>query len=509
MSLSLTALPARASLPRVSPRTLALGALLAVAAVTRLAVVATQTYVIFADETFQYLEQGHRLAFGSGVVPWEYHDGIRSWLLPGIVAVVMRMGAAISPDPAVYLGLIRGLCALLSLAVVWAGFTLGWRRGGMAAAMLTGGLCAIWFDLLYFAPTVLTEVLAAHLAVIGLLVVDDSAQRTPSRWAAAGALLGLAVMLRFQYGVPLALAALWQGRSSVRAIALMAVSGGAVVVAVGGLLDWVSWGSPFQSIWLNVLRNSRDGVSAAMGVEPASFVAEYAAVALWPAPLLLVLLLLGAPRAPALAIAGASAVLLHSLVPHKEVRFFYLAIAVAPILIGLGAAAMVDALAARRGPAVRRWGVPVLLALFALASWRNAETLGARWTSQQPQIRAFLMASRAPDLCGLGVADMYPTASGGYTYLHRNVPVLFDLFEPALSLAGARVPLRFSVVQAGSDLPQPQAGRLLTMTDRFNYLIADTAPGEYVPLHCESVFAPEAANPALCLYRRPGLCTPG
>ena len=55
---------------------LALPAILLIALAIRVAVVGTQTYVVFQDETFQYLEQGHRLAFGSGVLPWEFQDGI-------------------------------------------------------------------------------------------------------------------------------------------------------------------------------------------------------------------------------------------------------------------------------------------------------------------------------------------------------------------------------------------------------------------------------------------------
>ena len=61
---------------------LAIAGVLTVALVVRVWAVLTQTYVIHPDETYQYFEQAHRLAFGSGVVPWEYLEGVRSWLLP-------------------------------------------------------------------------------------------------------------------------------------------------------------------------------------------------------------------------------------------------------------------------------------------------------------------------------------------------------------------------------------------------------------------------------------------
>ena len=33
-------------------------------------------------------------------------------------------------------------------------------------------LCAVWFELIYFAPTVLTEMFAAHVALIALYAAD-------------------------------------------------------------------------------------------------------------------------------------------------------------------------------------------------------------------------------------------------------------------------------------------------------------------------------------------------
>ena len=42
--------------------------------------------VNWGDEVFQAIEPAHRLVFGYGLVPWEFQLGMRSWLLPGIVA---------------------------------------------------------------------------------------------------------------------------------------------------------------------------------------------------------------------------------------------------------------------------------------------------------------------------------------------------------------------------------------------------------------------------------------
>jgi hypothetical protein len=76
----------RDAAPIASRPSLALAAILLLALAVRLAVAWTQVYVAYLDETFQYFEQAHRLAFGSGIKPWEFFDGARSWLLPGLIS---------------------------------------------------------------------------------------------------------------------------------------------------------------------------------------------------------------------------------------------------------------------------------------------------------------------------------------------------------------------------------------------------------------------------------------
>jgi hypothetical protein len=494
---------------------LALTAVLGVALAVRLGVMLTQTYVVFADETFQYLEQAHRLAFGTGVVPWEFQDGIRSWLLPGAVAALMRVAAWVGDDPLIHLRLVRSACLLLSLAVVATGFGLAQRREGLAAAILTGGLCALWFDLAYFAPTVMTEVVAAHLAILAIGLGDavtGTSRVDRCRLAWVGACCGLAVCLRFQYAPAIAAAMLWQNRQCRARWRSILAGGVAVVLPAGGVLDWLSWGSPFQSIWLNVRRNAMDGVSSAIGIDPAAFYLAYLDVALWPAPVLLFLVTVGAVRAPALALAALVTLMLHSLVPHKEVRFIYLALAAAPILAGLGAATLLRALSARRDGRAVGGGVVAVLGVAALLSWRNATApaLAARWSFNRATIGMFLAAHHRPDLCGLGVRDMRVIDSGGYAYLHRDVPVLFEAFDPAIRLDGVQVPLRFAVMRHGVAVPQAPGPAFAAAAKRYNYLIAaegTAAPG-FTRIHCTNDAA-RPGQPALCLFHRDGGCAGG
>ena len=492
--------------------TVGLAAVLLLALTVRVVAFWTQTYVLFLDETFQYLEQGHRLAFGTGVVPWEFDDGIRSWLLPGMIGGLMRLAGMLSGDPLVYVRLVRSLCAILSLVVVMVGFRLGQRRFGLAGAAVAGGFCAIWFDLVYFAPAVLTEVLAAHVAVLAIYLGDAAPDRRVGRRALLliGALFGLAACLRFQYAPALFAAMLWRYRLDWSRWRWLILGGLAVVLPVGGLLDAVTLGTPFQSIWLNFERNSFDHVSSGMGMQPPDYFLQYFAETLHPLPVLGLLLVLGAFRMPALAIAMAATLLVHSLVPHKEVRFIYLAIAVAPVLIGLGAASILHRLRSVLGRRAAVAGAMLFLSLGMMISWQTGTSaLGARWQLSRANVEVTLAAHAEPGICGLAIRDVWFWRSGGYTYLNRDVPIYFAFYDPGLKLPGSDRPELVRVMRDGRAVPQFTLDRLSAETRLFSHMIADRGfeePG-YTRVACFDDLN-RADEPELCLYRRPGGCEP-
>jgi 4-amino-4-deoxy-L-arabinose transferase-like glycosyltransferase len=94
-----------------------------------------------------------------------------------------------------------------SLSVVYVGFCLARQREGVRGAVVTGLVCALWFELIYFAAAVLSDVIAAHCAIVAVWLGDDAA-RGNRRLLAAGALFGLAILLRMQSTPALLAAAL-------------------------------------------------------------------------------------------------------------------------------------------------------------------------------------------------------------------------------------------------------------------------------------------------------------
>ena len=79
----------------------------------------------YADEIYNTLEPAHHLAYGYGVVAWEWRRGARSWVFPAFLACVMRATDWMGPGSLGYIRAITVLLSLLSLTTVWFGYAWG------------------------------------------------------------------------------------------------------------------------------------------------------------------------------------------------------------------------------------------------------------------------------------------------------------------------------------------------------------------------------------------------
>jgi hypothetical protein len=84
----------------------ALAVLVALAILLRLQPILSEPSAVWADEIFQTSEPAHRLVYGSGLVAWEFQLGVRSWLLPGLIAGLMELSRIIGDGPDFYLPVI-------------------------------------------------------------------------------------------------------------------------------------------------------------------------------------------------------------------------------------------------------------------------------------------------------------------------------------------------------------------------------------------------------------------
>jgi GPI mannosyltransferase 3 len=454
-----------------SPVSFLLIAFFVIALLLRVGVAIHFSSIEWGDEIFNSLEPAHHLAYGYGVVVWEWREGVRSWVFPAFLAGVMRATDWMGPGSLGYLRAIAILLSLMSLTTVWFGYACGKRASGNAAAMIAAGACAAWYDLVYFAPKAFNEVVATNLLLPGLylgMYGDELPEKR--RLFLTGLFLGLAVSLRVQLAPAVAFAVLYFCHRNWRKRGTAIFAGLLLPVIAFGLVDAVTWSYPFQSylryLWVTFAENK----SELYGTEPWYWYLLQIAVRFLP---LFWLALLGVRRSPFLGWVVLIIVGSHSLIPHKELRFMY---PVMPMIITLAAIGFVEfaedfnswgkAFLSSRSIMVA--GLVFCIVTSALFAWRR------RWTQFSPGgLIAMERLSQDSSVCGLGLYKVSWFLSGGYSHLHRNVPIV--------------------LLRGDAELEDQAPG--------FNALLTD---GTFTDQ--KMGFKSAGCSNGICLYRRAGSC---
>jgi GPI mannosyltransferase 3 len=268
----------------------------------------------------------------------------------------------------------------------------------------------------------LTEVVATHVLILAMLAIDRAdGRRGPA--IAAGALLCLALLLRFHLAFGIAAIVLWCCWRD-RRLWLPLLGGGGAMLLCGGLLDAATWTYPWQSIWLNFLLNVTYGVSSEFSTEPWYWYLV-GTTQLWSggAVILFALAAIGARDRPLPTLAFVLILASHSLIPHKEYRFMYPAITLLTIAAGLGIARMAAGIRPRAG-----WAIGATIGLAGVATVLNPVYREQLWTEGLGSVAASRWLRAQGDVCGLAFGNAM-VRIGGYTYLHDPIP-LFDIRRP-------------------------------------------------------------------------------
>jgi hypothetical protein len=424
------------------------------------------------DEIFQTQEPAHRLAYGYGIVTWEWRRGIRSWVFPAFLAGVMRTTDWMGAGSKGYLRGIVMVLSLISLTTVWFGFAWAKRASGMEAAIIAAGACATWYELVYFAPKALTEVVAGHALLPGLyLGMYGEKWQEKTRMFLAGIFCGLAMSLRIQLAPAVAFAALWFCYPNWRKRMLPLAAGLLLPVLSFGLVDKITWSYPFQSFFLYFWVNVVEGQSKEFGVLPWYWYLMTLSAQAGP---MVFLAVMGIRRSPFLGWVALIILVSHSVLAHKEIRFLYPLVPIEITLAALGVMEVVPAFnTGRKSPLSSRTIVASGLAFCVLSSCVLAPHFN--WSRSSGSFAAIDQLSRDSTLCGVGLYRMGWAHGGGYTHLHRNVP--------------------FVVLNRVSELEQEWRS--------FNAFITYgtlTDPKDGFEL--------AGCWDGACLYRRPGSCTP-
>jgi hypothetical protein len=429
---------------------LLLVAIFLVAAVLR--ILAALPFVVeHPDEVLQYLEPAyHVVTRGPWTQTWEQREGMRSWLLPGLIAGPMWLGKAVAPGGTLYLLLPRLTFAGCSLLLVAAAIRIG-SLASRRHALAAGAASAIWFELIYLAPRLLSENLATVAALLGTAVLLKPVARLErASDVVAGALLGLGFVLRIQYGPALAVLVIAAvGRRDARRY-LAVIAGGLIPLALDAAVALAAGQVPFAWIVRNVMLNVIEGRSASFGTSPPWQYVLTINRRWWLAAVpLLILAWLGARRAPALAAMALANVVVHSAIPHKEWRFIFLTVASVVILAALGSVELWSRSEARH----RR-----LVAGLLIGGWLGATALLPRPRPvaliQQTELEVVRYAARVAPSCAVGIYDFPYLNVGAHVLAGR--PVAFAVYDDEATAAAALsrdAPALGSVITFPKDLP--------------------------------------------------------
>ena len=450
---------------------------------------------LWPDEVYQSLEQAHRAIFGYGIVPWEYREAVRSWVFPGALAGFMAVGIPFGRGG--YLFVPRLALSLLSVTPVAVTYLWTRRSAGRAAAVAAALCVGAWFELAYFAPKALAEVAATHVMIVGLyFLMEYECIKANRRAHVAGALLCMAALLRLQLLPGIAAAYLTQlvmgrkTRNSHITRAQHLLIGAAPVLVLFGIVDAITWRYPFRSIWNYFSVNILSGKSSKYGILPFDAFWEYFANVWSMALVPLVLLVVRGSRGKLpMAIAALVTFLLHSIVAHKEYRFDYPVVVMIVMLAAFGIASLVSETNLSRFSARMQRSLPWVaflawsgmslgLALrFDMALIQVPMELnhsGRPWTVRKGALVGMREIGKNPGTCGVGMIYVGWGYVGGYSFLHRKVP-MFEIRH---------------------------RGELAKMSHLVNALIVRGRVRDFSPYRLERCWE------EYCIYRRPGGCQP-
>ena len=410
---------------------------LALAFAARAAVALSGDFFMHPDEIMQYLEQGYRLVFGHGVMYWEIFYGARSWLVPGLIAGVLKLFDVLGlGQPFWYVGGVKLVFCAISLLIPVGMYFFARRHFGEPTARVALLAGAFWYELVGFAHKPQPELIAtALLTALLMLVVTPPAYAGGSRdklatvWLVAF-LAVLSAAIRVQYApLALVLLGLFFLRAGTGAKIQLAVAATVFFLAVGAF-DAATWDAgPFHS-YLNYFR-----FHAALPRFGESPVYQY----VWWITLAsggLVVLCAGMAlrdvrRYGFLLGGGALILLIHSMAGHKEYRYVFIAI---PCWLLLSSD-VVTRLARRRTKSIWIYGpAGVLFMAVSLAGILNAlprqdEGLSANVIppirfirDQDPIFAAYRYLARAPGVKAVWQVDRGYHDLPSYYYLHRKIP---------------------------------------------------------------------------------------
>lgn len=443
------------------------------------------------DEIFQYLEQAHRIAFGYAVIPWEYRYGMRGGLVPVLLAAAMKTGNFINSQSALYWIFPHAITAIFSLGVIWSAYRLG-RQYSLFIGCLAMFVAATWYEIVLFAAHPLSESLSFS-AFMPAAYYLCSNTKTKKAIIIAGFLMSLSALLRFQYIPSILFITIFTLRINIK-YWIYFVLGGLVAIFISSLSDIFIGEYPLLWLFRNIQQNLIFHRAEDYGTAPIyNYFFDIWTNWKWLSLILPFPILVAAYRYPALFGTALVNLLFHMLIAHKEYRFIFLSSGIFMILAAIGSGILVEKWTASSLPSFKKGSK--IASFVAWAAFSTLASIGnvPHWYQYRGVLQAERLARSIPELCGLTLYQIDYWQSGGYSLLHRKVPI-YSLLPSNMYSARYPDPVAFSS----------------SLFSASNAIISAASSGKNLPKEYRAIGCYPQKNgdktENICLFFRPASC---
>lgn len=425
------------------------------------------------DENFQVMEQAHRLVFGHGFIPWEYRYDARSWIVPGIMAGFLYPFKLIGLDnPNIYIPGIKILLGFISLLFIVSAFHIGVKLNSIKSGLWAAFLAAVWYEMIYFSIKPLGEMWSALFYMTGLALYLSASGR---KYVVVGSfLVCLAMAVRINY-IPVGILTLFLFATNFDRKQVIYTGYGIIgAIVFVGLFETITLGTPFVSYY-NIYEVDKSffmeesfGSAFSFGY---LFYAGFASLFLyW---LFWIAGLLNRKKSGKIALLCLVLLLSHVLIPAKpheiDYRNIFLIIPLSLICGGAILALFQDRINSAKFErtftcliAFIVIGISVTGAFAKLPNQKYVydrkpiEVYNHSIFYNNPRLKAYRYLAEKNDVHGvMDNSDLW-FRSGGYYYLHREIPLYFMSSQPSnaafvshvISKAGIYIPPEFRPIQA-------------------------------------------------------------
>jgi hypothetical protein len=392
----------------------------------RIGFICISNHIYYPDELYQSIEQSFRLVHGYGIVPWDVVYGIRSYLLPVLLAIPLFIAQLLHiSNPAIYRFFVQLPLIIWSLTLIPANYLVIKKitkntPAGLFAAFLT----AIWYELVYFAPRGLTEFIAVYSFATAVIFFMRS--KPKMGWGTFFLVSGCLFRPHYFY-IGLILTGLFLRPKHYVAI----IIGGLSSLLLFGFVDQWFMGTFFISFVNNLRLNFAAGISERFGVQYWWFYL----ILLGMASSGLAWIALIPPKKAAARLLWLTYICtigIHMLFPHKEYRFIFASI---PLWTALIAHTCYTIQSKKRFRFVT-WkiltvgSICITILGFATKLPYQSFVYDKPIIYRDPDIAIYTKLHQDSSLCGLYDVTRAWVYTPGYFYLNQSIPYYTADYPP-------------------------------------------------------------------------------